>query len=395
MDMLLKLAIVVFAGYLGGHLAKFVKLSNIFGFVMAGFLLGPSCLKLLSNYDLTSLTILLEMTVAILAFKVGSEFVVRDMRKLGKPFVVITLSEVMGTVLVVFFAMYFLFQQNVVFSLMLASLAAVTAPAATIMVMRQYRADGPVTRMLLPVTALDGVLGVVLFGIATSIARVFAQGIDISAWQMVIKPIVQIFGGLALGALFGLALTFLGQKAGDSDELLVITITMILACTGVAKALTLSPLLANVMMGAILVNLTPNSNRVFFGLNHFTPPLYVLFFTLAGAGLHLAMLWDVGLLVLGYFLARAVGKLVGSWVGARSVGAEPAVQKYLGLALLPQGGLTIALAVLVRQHLPDISMAITAIIVVSVLLYEIIGPFIAKTTFQMAGEIRGMGSTIR
>lgn len=395
MDMLLKLAIVIFVGYLAGRLAKVAKLSNIFGFVIAGIIVGPSCLRLLTDYDLASLTFITEMAVAILAFKVGSEFVVRDMRKLGKSFVIITLSEIAGTVLIVFSAMYFLFRQDLVVSLMLSSLAAVTAPAATIMVMRQYRADGPVTRMLLPVIALDGVLGVVLFGVATSVARVAAQGAGMGAWQMVMRPVVQIFGGLVLGAIFGIAVTFLGQKARDSEELLVITVAMILACTGVAKVLTLSPLLANVMMGAILVNMTQSSNRVFFGLNNFTPPVYLLFFTLAGASLYLPMLLEVGLLVLVYFLARVAGKLLGSWVGSRGVGAEPVVRKYLGAALLPQGGLTIALAMLVRQYLPDISMATTAIIVVSVLLYEIIGPIIAKTTFQMAGEIRGMSSAIR
>ncbi len=395
MDMLLKLAIVIFGGYLAGRLAKIAKLSNIFGYVIAGIILGPSCLKLLSNQNLTSLTIISEMAVAILAFKVGSEFVVRDMRKLGKSFAVITVTEVIGTVLIGFSVTYFLFQQSLVFSLILASLAAVTAPAATIMVMRQYRADGPVTRTLLPVIALDGVLGVVLFGIAISIASVVAHGIDISAWQMVSRAAVQIFGGLALGTLFGLGLTFFGPKAGDSDELLVITIAIILACTGVAKVFTVSPLLANVMMGLILVNLTQNSNRIFFGLNQFMPPLYVLFFTLAGASFYLPMILEVGLLILGYPLARAAGKLLGSWIGARGVKAEPTVQKYLGAALLPQGGLTIALATLVKQYLPDISMAVMTIIILTVLLYEIVGASIAKTTFQMAGEIRGMGSTIR
>ncbi|HBN96610.1 MAG TPA: cation:proton antiporter, partial [Firmicutes bacterium] len=290
MDMLLKLAIVVLVGCLAGRLAKTLKLSNVFGFVIAGIILGPSCLKLLSSQDLSSLGIIAEIAVAIVAFKIGSEFVVRDMKKLGKSFVVITFSEVFGTILVVFATMYFLFKQDFAFSLVMASIAAATAPAATIMVMRQYRADGPVTRTLLPVIALDGVLGVLLFGIAISITRVVALGAEVSVWQTVGRPVIEIFGSLALGALFGLALTFFGQKAGDSDELLVTTIAMILASTAVAKVLTLSPLLTNIMMGAVLVNLTQNSNRIFFSLNHFTPPIYLLFFTLAGARFDLRVL---------------------------------------------------------------------------------------------------------
>jgi Kef-type K+ transport system membrane component KefB len=395
MDMLLKLAIVVLVGCLAGRLAKTFKLSNIFGFVIAGIVLGPSCLKLLTNQDLPFLKIVVEIAVAILAFKIGSEFVVRDMKKLGAPFVIITFAEVAGAVVLVFCAMFFLFKQDFVFSLMMASLAAATAPVATIMVMRQYRSDGPVTRMLLPVSALDGVLGVVLFSVAISIARTFAPGADVGAWQVLARPLLEIAGGLVLGVLLGLALTFLGQKAGDSDELLVITLGMILAATGLAKSLALSPLLANIMMGTVLVNLTQNSNRVFFGLNHFTPPVYLLLFTIAGSSFDLGVLWNAAFLVVGYILARAAGKFAGVWLGSRGIRAEAAVGKYLGATLLPQGGLSIALAVLARHHLPDSSAVVIAIIIVSGLLYEIIGPIIAKTAIQRAGEIRGMGSTIR
>ena len=395
MEMLLKLAIVVLIGCLAGRVAKTFRLSNVFGFIIAGMLIGPSCLKLLTNNDLTLLTMVVEITVAILAFKIGSEFVIRDMRKLGTSFVFITLAEVAGAFLAVFFAMFFLFKQDFVFSMTIAALAAATAPAATIMVMRQYRSDGPVTRMLIPVSALDGVLGVVLFGIVISIARILGKGAGLGIWQSVGRPLFEIFGGLALGALFGLALALLGKKAGDSDELLVFTLGMILAATGVAKALALSPLLANIMMGVVLVNLTQNSNRVFFALNQFTPPLYLLLFTLAGSSLDLGVFLNMGLLGLGYILARAIGKLAGAWIGSRGVKAEGVVQEHLGVTLLPQGGLSIALALLVRFHLPDMSAVVISIILLSVLLYEIIGPFIAKAAIQRAGEIRGMGSIMR
>lgn len=395
MDMLLKLAIVVPVGCLAGRLAKTLKLSNIFGFLIAGIILGPSCSKLLSTQDLTSLSIIAEIAVAILAFKIGSEFVVRDMKKLGTSFMIITFAEVFGTVLVVFATMFFLFQQDFVFSMVMASIAAATAPAAAIMVMRQYRADGPVTRTLLPVTALDGVLGVVLFGIMISITRVVTLGTQISPWQAVGRPVIEIFGSLALGAVLGMALTFFGQKARDSDELLVITLAAILASTAVATALTLSPLLTNIMMGAVLVNLTQNSNRIFFGLNNFIPPVYLLFFTFAGASLDLRIVFQIGYLGLGYIVARAFGKILGAWLGSLGVRAETAVRKHLGIALLPQGGFAIALAMVVRQHQPDISMAVIAIITGSVLLYEIVGPIVAKTAIQKAGEIRGMGSSLR
>ncbi|NLL42950.1 MAG: cation:proton antiporter [Firmicutes bacterium] len=395
MDVLLKLAIIVLVGCLAGRLARTFGLSNVFGFVIAGIILGPSCLKFLSSQDLTSLTFVVELAVAILAFKIGSEFVVRDIKKLGKSFMVIAFAEAACAVLFAFVVMRFLFRQDLVFSLVMASMAAATAPAAMIMVIRQYRADGPVTRMLLPVTALNGVIGVVLFGVAISVSRVFVLQTDLSMWQTVTVPLIQIVGGLLLGALLGLALSFLGQKAGDSDELLVITIGMILTATAAAKALSFSPLLANIMMGVVLVNFTQNSNRVFFSLNNFTPPIYLLFFTLTGASLNLGIVANVGFLTAAYILSRAAGKILGAWAGSKVIKAETAVQKHLGLALLPQGGLSIALAVLVNLHLADIGNSVIAIMIVSVLLYEIGGPVLAKTAIARAGEIRGMTSAIR
>ena len=395
MDMLLKLAIIVLAGCLAGKLAKAAKLSNVFGFLLAGVFLGPSGLKLVSGQDLTSLSIVGEIAVAILAFKIGSEFVLKDMNKLGRPFMIITFAEVAGAVLVAFSVMHFWLKQDPVFSLIIASIAATTAPAATIMVMRQFRSDGPVTRTLIPVAALDGVLGVFLFGIAMSIAQNVMLGVDSRLWQIVGRAMLEVFGSLVLGALLGLGLTFLARKAGDSDELLLMTIAMILASTGAAKALTMSPLLTNIVMGTVLVNLTQNANRVFFSLNNFTPPVYLLFFTLAGASVNLRTLQGVGLIGLGYILARAAGKLLGAWTGSKVVGAEPTVQKYLGVALLPQGGLSVALAVLAYHHLPAVGMAVIAIMVCGALLYEVAGPIMAKTAIQRAGEIRGMTSTIR
>lgn len=394
MDVILKLAIIALAGCLAGKLAKTVKLSNIFGFLLVGLVLGPSCFNLISHQDLASLSIIGEIALSILFFKIGSEFVVRDMRKLGRSFAIITLAEVAGAVLVVFSVLYFGLRQELVFSLIMASMAAVTTPTATIMVMRQFRSDGPVTRTLIPVAALDGVLGVFVFGVIVSIACQLSPGADLASWPVVAGFVLEVLGSMALGAVLGLLLTMIGKSAGDSDELLVMTVAMILASAGMARALSLSPLLANLVMGTVLVNLTQNSNRVFFGLHQFTPPIYLLFFTLAGAGVEAGVFLSIAALGLAYMLARAAGKLLGAWLGSKGAAAEPTVQKYLGVALLPQGGLSVALAVLVHYHLPVISPAVLAIAVCSVLVYEVTGPLIAKTAIRKAGEIRGMASTI-
>lgn len=392
-DLLFKLAIVILLGCLVGKLAKTFRLSNTFGYLIAGLLIGPSLLKLINPQDLASFSLLDEVALAIVAFKIGSEFVLKDIKKLGQSFLLITFAEVAGAVFLVFCVMYFLFSQNFVFSLIMAAIAGATAPATSFMVMRQYRSDGPVTRTFLPVAALDGVLGVVLFGIALSIIRIYlaAQQGGYTWGQLVGQPVMEIAGSIALGAVLGLLLTFLGRKAGDSDELLIISLALILLSTSLAKLMELSPLLANITLGSMLVNLNQNSNRVFFGLNHFLPPIYLLFFTLIGASLTFGTFLNVLVLGFSYILARSLGKILGTWAGAKGVRAEETVQKYLGLVLLPQGGISIALAVLVRQHLPEYSMAVTTIIVFSVLLFEIVGPFLAKRAIEKAGEIGGMG----
>lgn len=394
MDVLFKLAIVMIVGWLGGKIAKALKLPNVSGYLVAGLFLGPSFFKLVSSQDMDSFTLISEVALAIVAFSIGSEFVMKEMLKLGKSIVVITLAEVVGAILVVFSVMYFLFNQDFVFSLIIASMSAATAPAATLIVMREYRSDGPVTRTVLPVVALDDVFGIMAFGIALSVARLQVGAGEHSFWQMILQPFIEIVGSIGLGAALGVILTLIAKRAGDTDEILIVALAMIFAATGLSKMWGLSPLLTNIMMGTMLVNLKHNSNRVFFSLNHFTPPVYLLFFTLAGASLDLKVLFSVGLLGLAYIIARAGGKMLGAWLGAKQVDADPAVQKYLGLALLPQGGISIGLSVLVRQHLPEYSPAIITIIMFSVLVYEVSGPIFAKIAIQKAGEIGGLDRNV-
>ena len=390
MDVLFKLAIVLVVGWLGGKVAKILKLPNVSGYLVAGLFLGPSFFKLVSAQDMESFTIISEVALAIVAFSIGSEFVMKEMMKLGKSIVIITLAEVVGAIAVVFSVMFFLFNQDFVFSLVIASMSAATAPAATLMVMRQYRSDGPVTRTVLPVVALDDVFGIMAFGIAMSIARVYVGGSDYTFWQMLLQPFIEIFGSFAVGAVMGVILAFIAKKASDTDEVMIVALAAIFASTGLSKMWGLSPLLTNIVMGTALVNLMHNSNRVFFSLNHFTPPVYLLFFTLAGASLDLSILFSVGALGIAYIIARAAGKMLGARLGAKTVDADPMVQKYLGLALLPQGGVSIGLSVLVRQHLPEYSVAIVTIIMFSVLVYEVSGPIFAKIAIEKAGEIGGM-----
>ena len=390
MGVLLKLGIVLVAGLIGGRLARMVKLPEVTGYLLSGLFLGPSLFNLISAADSASFSVISDVALAAIAFSIGSEFLVKDMKKLGRAIVIITLLEVVGAVFAVFFVVYVLFGQPFALSIVIASMSAATAPAATLMVIRQYRASGPLSKAILPVVALDDVFGIIAFGIAISAARLTMGSTGQSSPAMFVQPLIEIIGSLGLGASFGVILLFFAKRAKGEEETLIIVITAIALTTGLSVLLGWSPLLACIMAGAVVFNLLPGPVRIHNALHHFTPPVYLLFFTLAGASLDLNILSDVGLLGVAYILARAGGKILGAWLGAKAVKAEDAIRKNLGFALLPQGGISIGLSVIVRQQLPQYAAPIVAVIMFSVLVFETTGPIFAKIAIKRAGEIGGM-----
>lgn len=387
MNVLLKIAIVLVVGIIGGRVARLVKLPNVSGYLVFGLLLGPSFFNFISPADVQFFNIINELALAAIAFSIGNEFVLKEMKKIGKSIFIITLMEVIGAVLLVFCILFFVFRQPFAFSIVIASMSAATAPAATLLVMKQYNAKGPLTRTILPVVALDDVFGIVVFGIALSVAKIVTYKQQLSVVSMMFGPLIEIAGSVGIGFVLGLLLSWLSQKASGRDELQAIALAAIGVATGISLLLNMSPLLTCIVMGTVLVNIQQNSIRVFDSVNSFAAPIYILFFTLAGASLDLSILKTVGLMGIAYVLARGLGKIAGAWAGAAMVKAEPAVRKYLGLGLLPQGGISIGLMVLVRQQLPDYAVAINTIIMFSVLIYETSGPIFAKIALKKAGEI--------
>ena len=395
MDLLLKISIVLFVGVIGGRLAKYLKLPNVTGYLVAGLFIGASFLGTITEQDMASFSIVNEVALAAIAFSIGSEFVLKDMLKVGSSILIITIAEAIGAVILVFIVTYYGFNQSFAFSIVIASMSAATAPAATMMVIRQYKAHGPLTRTILPVVAIDDAVGIMLFGLAMSLAKISIDSTSHSFLQMISAPIIEILGSLLLGFLLGSILTFVANRARSKEELLSTVLASIAASTGLANLLNLSPLLTCMMLGATLVNLMHNSNRVFTLITDFTPPIYLLFFTLAGASLDLGILAQVGALGVGYVIARATGKILGAFLGAKAVNADDAVVKYLGLSLLPQGGVSIGLSIIVKQELPQFAAAITTVILFSVLVYEISGPILAKIAIEKAGEVDGLNKVSR
>jgi Kef-type K+ transport system membrane component KefB len=412
MDVMLKLAVLLIVGIIGGKLARMVKLPEVSGYLLFGLFLSPSLIQLLfgnglvflNAADLTNFTIISELALAVIAFSIGSEFVMKSLLKVGKSIMIITIAEVIGAIGIVFSVMYFIFDQSFAFSIVIASMSAATAPAATLMVMRQYRAKGPVTSTILPVVALDDVFGIMAFGIAVSLARLSIEaingGVVTSFWVMAWEPIKEIGGSLILGVILGFILSIISKRSSNRDMMKAIALAFIFASVGLSKQLHFSPLLTNIVMGTTLVNLDRHAHRTFNLVNEFITPFFVLFFTIAGASLELDVLASVGWIGIAYVLARGIGKWVGATFGATVMKSPKTVRKYLGLALLPQGGISIGLSVLVRQiftpEFTNNAMAaqIITIIMASVLVYETSGPIFAKLSISLAGEVNGLDSIV-
>lgn len=390
MNIYIKLALVILFGICGGIISKKFNLPNVTGYIIAGLFLGPSFFNVITSEQKPIIDFVNEFALGIIGFSMGSEFKLSDLKKLGKDVFVITLMEVLGVLVLVFVMMYFVLGKSFVFSIIIASMSAATAPAGTVMVIRQYRAYGPLTKTILPVAALDDVLGIISFGISLSLAKMSLGNQDVGPLAMVLNPLLEIAGSLVLGAVLGAIFTYLVKKIkSKEDELSAIILTIFLA-TGLANWLGLSALLVNMMLGTMLVNYHVNSKKVFDNINSFAPTLNLMFFTFAGASLDLSILFSIGILGLVYALARAAGKIFGASLGAKIVGSKDTIAKYLGMSLLAQGGVSIGLSMIVARELPAYASEIITVILFSVLVFEILGPILAKIAITKAGEVNGL-----
>lgn len=422
--LIFKISIVLLVGFIGALIARKFKLPNVSGYLVLGLLLGPSMGLIFKGYpgfltieENNSMEFIGEIALAFIAFSIGSEFAIKAIKKMGRSVIILTTTEVIGAVVVVFLAMLFLpkpvdiissylpfANRNIAFGLILASMSAATAPAATLMVIRQYRAYGPVTKAILPITALDDIYGIVVFGFFISIAQILVpQGANQPAWLMFSKPFIEVFGSVFYGLLIGTIISKATNKFDKNrDDMQVIALMAVLFIIGSVTMINhylhpygigFSQLLANIMVGSTIANLAKQPQRSFTAINDFATPFYVMFFTLAGASLDLAVLKQDTLIIwisLVYILARGSGKILGIMVGAYIVDSPKTVKKYLGIALLPQGGVSLGLLVIVQAQMRPYYPTISTIIMLSILVYETFGPVFAKFSISKAGEVNGL-----
>ena len=380
------LALMIFGGMAMGRLVKKIKLPNVTGYLLAGLLMGPSVLGILSEDFLSAATVISDAALGFIAFSIGNEFKISYFKRVGvTPIVIATLESLFAVLFVC--AALLIARFPLSFALVLSAIAAATAPAATIMVIKQYKAKGPVTETLLSVVALDDATALIMYSVSIAIAKA-NSGAALSVKELLLPPVIEIFGALAAGAALGfiflLPLRFF-KKDCNRMSLLV---GFVFAGLGLSQLCGFSSLLFCMAMGAIVANFSPDVNRIMDLSDKLTPPVFLLFFVASGADLKISVLPTVGLAGVLYVLVRVVGKIFGASLGALLCKADKNIRKYLGPALIPQAGVAIGLSLVASQSFPEYGAQIRAIILCGTLIYELVGPAVSKLSLKKAGEIR-------
>ncbi len=393
---LLYLSVLLAAGLLFGKLAKYLKLPNVTGYLVGGLILGPSILNLIPEGTIHDFSIISSVALGFIAFSIGTEMKLVYFRRVGATPIWIAVFEALFAVIITLIAVmgYFLIKgdmslENFRFALVLSAIAAATAPAATIMVVRQYKAKGKLTETLLSVVAIDDSVAIILFGIFVAVANALGQtAVHIPLWLQILNPFIEIVVSLAIGAVMGIILTLGCKWFTGRGNRISLSVAVIFISVFLAEWLHASPLLTAMMLGAVFGNVSSKVEDINGLLYFITPPIFILFFVLSGAELNINVLGIVGIIGIVYVLFRVIGKIFGAWVGAKVTKAEPVIAKYLGLALVPQAGVAIGLSLIATQVLNvEMGSQIRAIILAGTLIYELIGPVIAKMALQKAGEI--------
>ena len=417
-------AILLFAGLLSTRLMRVLKLPNVTGYIITGIIMGPFLFGVLFNnftYDgikdgvvfgyVKQLGWVSQVALGFIAFSIGTSFRASTLKTLGKRIIVITVLEAAGGSLLVILALlaaHFIAPDQIGWEIVLTlgAIASATAPAATLMVIRQYRARGELVDTLLPVVALDDAAALILFAVLFQIATTIAGGGEFSAYKMIAKPLIEIVLSLAFGAVLGLLITFCNKFFKSRNNRLILCIMSVFASLGIyisfryeaLGGFELSSLLMCMMAGAFYSSLRPDSGRTLDVLDRFTSPVYMMFFVISGASLDLSIFFNEnGLVVLAiagvYILARVAGKWLGAFTGSSITHSPPEVKKYLGFTLVPQAGVAIGLATTASSLFganPATERSgalILAAVLTSTLVYELIGPLVSKFALNKAGCI--------
>lgn len=366
---------------------KKISLPNVTGYLIAGLIAGPYCLKLYNSENLDVLSIITNVALGFIAFSIGGEFKLSSLKQLGAKIFVITVFEAVGASVLVITTLVLL-KFPLTLALVLGAIASATAPAATLMVVRQYKAQGPVTSTLLPVVAIDDAVCLMLFSILSSVAKSLESEGGFNLYQTILKPIIEIVLSLVIGFVLGIVLSIGTRFFKSRANRISLVVTAVFLGVGISDKFGLSSLLLCMAIGAALANYSPVSDPVMDGSERWTPPLFMLFFVISGAQFNFSVLKTVGAVGVIYILMRSFGKYFGAMLGCKIAGTEKTVRQYLGITLLPQAGVAIGMAQLSLTVVPEYGEQIRAVVLCATLVYELVGPLLTKLSLQKAGEIQ-------
>ncbi len=390
---IIAVSLMLFVGFLLTRITKKLKLPNVTAYILTGILIGPFCLDLVPKSVISGMDFLSDIALAFIAFSTGEFFRLSALKKNGIKVVFITLAEALFASLFIFILTYFILGLNLAFSIVISALAAATAPASTMMTIRQTGAKGDFVDTLLQTVALDNIVAIVAYSISISVAVALNTGNSVSITNVLI-PIGTNIGVLLLGCIFGFVMKLLIHNRSN-DNRLIITVALLFTFCGICAMLGISPLLGCMSMGTVYINVA-NDDKLFKQINYFSPPILLLFFVRSGLSFDLNALVStsgaigaVSLLVVGitYFIVRIIAKYAGAYLGCVFAGKSKKVRNYLGLALIPQAGVAIGLAALGARELSgEMGSALETIILASSILYELVGPVCAKLSLYLSGS---------
>lgn len=412
MQTLLSLSVALFAGLMLSRLAKLVKLPAVTAYLVAGILVGPYFLGALgvkglgfiSMENIKSFAILSDVALGFIAFSIGNEFRLAQLKKTGKQATVIGIVQAVAATLLVdaaLIGLHFIIPDKLPLpsAIVLGAVASATAPAATLMVVRQYKSKGPLTEILLPIVALDDAVGLVLFAVSFGVAKALMSG-HVDVLSVVVEPILEVVLSLALGYIMGVLFTFFERFFHSRSKRLAMSVTFVLLTVALSMLqfkvfgihIAFSSLLTCMMLGTVFCNMCDFSEELMDRVDRWTAPLFVLFFVISGAELELATFKDIVVVGIGlvYILTRSFGKYFGAALSAKAVKCDPNIVKYLGVTLLPQAGVALGMAIKAEELGPE-GLIVANITLFSVLVYELVGPFLTKVALTKAGEIKPEG----
>lgn len=408
MEILLSISIAMTAGLFVSRFAKMFKLPAVTGYLIAGILVGPYVLGKLgvaglgftTHESVQALVLLSDVALGFIAFAIGNEFRLSQLKKTGKQATVIGIFQAVIATLCVdaaLIGLYFIIGGKLTLpvAITLGAIASATAPAATLMVVRQYKAEGKLTDLLLPIVALDDAVGLIIFAISFGIAKALQSG-KADIVSIIVNPLVEIVLSLILGSIMGILFSLAEKYFKSNSKRQSLAVTTVILTVALSKLnfslgdihIGFSPLLVCMMLGTVFCNMCDFSAEIMEKTDKWTAPLFILFFVLSGAELELNVFTDVMIILIGvvYILIRSFGKYFGARISAGMVNCDDNIKKYLGVTLLPQAGVALGMSVTAMSLGAD-GQTIRNIVLFGVLIYELVGPMLTKIALTKAGDI--------